>query len=93
MGARIEHAEPLQEGAACDVDLPPALGWGRLTGRVVWTRPHKPTQTLEGNTRFSYQSGLAFGEITPEQREVLAGALTLLQTGESPDGGWKESRR
>ncbi len=34
-GARIEHLEPLREGVVCVVDLPPALGRVRLTGRVV----------------------------------------------------------
>ncbi len=86
MGARIEHPDLLQEGLVCYVDLPPALGRARLTGRVVWSRPHKPAQTFEGNTRVFYQSGLAFVDTTPEQREALAGALTLLKTVESPHG-------
>ncbi len=83
LGARIEHAEPLEEGLVCEVDLPPALGWGWLTGKVVWTGP---APMLGGNTRFSYQSGLAFDDITAEQRVVLAVALEILQTGESSDG-------
>ncbi len=83
LGARIAHAEPLREGLVCEMDLPPALGWGRFTGRVVWTGPHTPALAMEGNTRFSYQSGLAFVDITPEQQEALADALRLL---ELPDG-------
>ncbi len=86
MGARIEHADPVYEGLVCDVVLPPALGQGRLTGRVVWTRLHKRAQTFEGVTRVFYQTGLVFVEITPEQREALAAALTRLQAGESSDG-------
>jgi len=82
MGARIEHPDLLHEGLVCYVDLPPALGRARLTGRVIWSRPRKPAQTFEGNTRVFYQSGLAFVEITPEQREALAAALAVLQTGE-----------
>jgi hypothetical protein len=81
-GARIEHADPVYEGLVCEVDLPPALGWGRLTGRVVWTRPHEPEESLGGNTRFIYQTGLVFVDITPEQRAGLAVALEILQTGE-----------
>ncbi len=81
-GVRIEADEPLQTGRVCEVDLPPALGWGRLTGRVVWTRPHEPNETLEGNTRFSHQSGLAFVEMTPAQRVALVVALSILETGE-----------
>ncbi len=81
-GARIEHPEPVHEGEICAVDLAPALEWGRLTGRVVWTRPHTPARTFEGDTRVHYQSGLAFVDITPEQRVALAVALEILQTGE-----------
>ncbi len=85
-GARIEHADPVYEGLVCDVDLPPALGRGRLKGRVVWTKLHKRLQTFEEETRVLYQTGLAFVDITPEQREALAAALRILQTGELPDG-------
>ncbi len=85
-GARIEHAEPVHEGLVCDVDLPPALGRGRLKGRVVWTELHKRVQTFEGDTRIFYQTGLAFVDITPEQQEALALALRILQTGDLPDG-------
>lgn len=81
-GARIEHPEPLHEGVVCFVDLPPALGRVRLTGRVVWTRLHKGEQTFEGDTRVYYQSGLAFVGITPEQQTALAAALEILRTGE-----------
>ena len=50
-GARIEHRQPLQPGTPCVVDLPLALGRGRLTGRVVWSRLHRHEQTLEGERR------------------------------------------
>ncbi len=82
-GARIEHTDPVYEGLVCDVDLPPALERGRLKGRVVWTKLHKRAQTFGGNTRVFYQTGLAFVDITAEQREALAAALRLL---ELPDG-------
>ncbi len=78
-GARIEHTDPVHEGLVCDVDLPPALGRGRFKGRVAWTRS---MQTFEGDTRVFYQTGLTFVDITPEQREALAAALRILQTGE-----------
>jgi hypothetical protein len=90
IGARIECPDPLHEGLICDVDLPPALGQGRLTSMVVWTRPHKREPTFEGDTRIYYQSGLAFVGMTSEQREALAAALRILQTGESPR--WNVSR-
>ena len=84
-GARIEHPEHLHEGLACYVDLPPALGRGRLTGRVVWTSRHGREQTYEGETRVYYHSGLAFINLTAEQQAKLADALQILQT-EVPDG-------
>jgi hypothetical protein len=90
MGARIEHTEPVYEGFVCEVDLPPALGRGRFKGRVVWTQLHKRAPTFEGDTRVFYQTGLVFVDITPEQRETLAAALRILQTGESPR--WNVSR-
>ena len=81
MGVRIEHAEPLHEGVVCYVDLPPDLGRATLTGRVVWTKLHKGEQTHEGESRVSYQSGLAFVGLTSEQQAKLADALQILQTG------------
>ncbi len=81
-GARIEHPDLLHEGLVCYVDLPPDLGRATLTGKVVWTRPHKRERTYEGETRPYYHSGLAFVELTPEQREALAAALQILKTNE-----------
>jgi len=78
-GARIEHTDPVSEGLVCDMDLPPALGRGRLKGRVVWTRLQ---QTFEGDTHRSYQSGLVFLGLTPEQQAKLANALQILKTNE-----------
>ena len=78
-GARIEHPDPVREGAVCFVDLPPALGKVWLTGRVEWTRLYKGKQTVEGETRVYYQSGLAFVGITPEQRTALAAALEIVK--------------
>ncbi len=85
-GAPIEHPDSLRDGLVCYLDLPPALGRATLTGKVVWTRPHKREQTYEGETRAYYHSGLAFVEPTPEQREALTAALRILETGELPDG-------
>ncbi len=78
-GARIEHLEPLREGVVCFVDLPPALGRFRLSGRVVWTAVRGSEQTLEGERRLHYQSGLAFTGVTPEQQTALARALETLK--------------
>jgi hypothetical protein len=51
LGARIEHTEPLEEGLVCEVDLPPALGRGRLRGRVVWTKlARRPLRGTPGSS-------------------------------------------
>ncbi len=81
-GVRIEHPGHLHEGLVLFVDLPPALGGVRLTGEVVWTRLRKGEQTFEGDKHRSYQSGLVFVGITPEQQAALAVALAILRTGE-----------
>ncbi len=78
-GARIEHLEPLREGAVCFVDLPPALGQLRLTGQVVWTGVRGSEQTLEGDQAQHFQSGLAFTEVKPYQRSALAEAVERLK--------------
>ncbi|HSB78124.1 MAG TPA: hypothetical protein VLM91_05015, partial [Candidatus Methylomirabilis sp.] len=85
--ARIEHPGHLHAGLVLFVDLPPDLGRGRLTGKVVWTRLRKGEQTVEDAKHvYYYQSGLAFIGITPEQQAALAVALAILKTGERPAG-------
>jgi PilZ domain-containing protein len=81
-GVRIEHPGHLHEGLVLFVDLPLDLGGVRLTGKVVWTRLRKGEQTFEGDKHVTYQSGLAFIGITPEQQAALAVALVTLRTGE-----------
>jgi PilZ domain-containing protein len=85
-GARIEHPGHLHEGLLMFVDLPPALGGARLTGEVMWTKFGKSEQTVAGDKHVSYQSGLAFVGITPEQQTALAGALAILKMAGSPAG-------
>jgi hypothetical protein len=79
LGARIEHLEPMREGAECHLDLPPALGRVRLTGRVVWTGLRGSEQTLEGDRRHHYQSGIEFTGLTVEQQTALTCALETLK--------------
>jgi hypothetical protein len=80
-GARIEHPEPVPEGIVCVVDLPPTLGQARFAGRIVWTRLQRGEQTFEGDKQVSYQSGLAFFGLTPEQQTALQAALAILNPG------------
>ena len=78
LGARIEHRESLREGSVCYVDLPPALGRVRLTGRIVWTGVRGAEQTLEGDRVLHYQSGIEFTGLTPDQQAALTAALEML---------------
>jgi hypothetical protein len=81
-GARVEHTDPLHAGLPCVVELPPALGGGRLRGRVVWTRLHHVENSVEGGQRRYSQSGLVWVGFTPEQLGALAAALEVLQTAQ-----------
>ena len=79
LGARVEALEPLREGGVCYVELPSAHESVRLTGRILWTGVRGGEQTLEGDRRLHYQSGLAFTGLTPEQQTALAHVLEMLQ--------------
>jgi len=60
-------------------DLSPALGALRLTGCVAWARLQDTEQTLEGDRRSHYESGIEFTGPTPEQQAALTAALATLQ--------------
>ena len=81
-GVRIEHPGHLHDGLVLFVDLPPDLGEVRLPAKVVWTRLRKGEQTFEGDKHVTYQSGLVFVGLTPEQQAALAVGLVILRTGE-----------
>jgi len=82
LGARVTHLELWSERAVCSVDLPPALGVLRLSGRVVWTRLRSTEQTLAGDRRDHYESGIEFTSLTPAQEKALADALSTLQAAQ-----------
>ena len=85
-GARITHREPLHAGGIGYVDLPPALGAVRLTGRLVWTRLRRIAHTPAGDRLPLYESGLEFTNLTPTQETALADALVTLQAAQAaPD--------
>jgi len=77
--ARLEHRHLLHSGLVCAIDLPPALGRGTLSGRIVWSRLHRIEHSLEGEQRRYFQSGLTWTGFTPEQLGALTAALDLLQ--------------
>ena len=88
LGARIAHREPLHAGGIGYLDLPPALGRLRLTGRVAWTRLRRVKKTVEGERRSYYASGIEFTSLTPAQQAALTEALAALQavqTGLEPE--------
>ena len=86
LGARIAHREPLHAGGIGYLDLPPALARLRLTGRVAWTWLRRVEQTVEGERRSHYESGVEFTSLTPEQRAALVTVLATLQAAEAtPD--------
>jgi hypothetical protein len=64
-GVRITHREPLHAGGIGYVDLPPALGAVRLTGRLMWTRLRRIAHTPAGDRRPLYESGLEFTSRPP----------------------------
>jgi hypothetical protein len=74
LGARVTHLEPWAKGLVCSVDLPPTLGVLRLSGRVVWTRLRSTEQTLAGDRRDHYESGIEFTGLTAAQKAGLAAA-------------------
>jgi hypothetical protein len=88
-GARIRHQALVHDGVVCYLDLPPALGALRLTGQVVWTRLQGTEQTLEGDRRSHYESGIEFTGVTPDQQAGLATALEKLQAAQT--GAERES--
>jgi len=87
LGARIAHGELLHGEVVCYLDLPPALGALRLTGRVAWTWLHHVEQTLAGDRRSHYESGIEFTRPTPDQQAALAAVLVTLQATQSGLGG------
>ena len=86
LGARVTHLEPWATGVPCAVDLPPALGVLRLTGRVIWTRLRSTEQTLAGDRRDHYESGIEFTNLTPAQEQALVDALATLQASQTGPG-------
>jgi len=83
LGARVTHLEPWDRGIPCSVDLPPTLAVLRLSGRVVWTRLRGTEQTLAGDRRDHYESGIEFTGLTSEQQTALATVLATLQVAQA----------
>jgi len=74
-GARIEHGEPLPDWSSFPMDLPRALGGGRVQAEVIWSRLAGRKRVVEGKGRLVYQTGLAFPHSSPAEEAALRVAL------------------
>ena len=86
-GARIAHEDLLHGEVVCYLDLPPALGALRLTGRVAWTWLRGTEHTLAGERRSHYESGIEFTNPTRDQQVALATVLATLQAAQTGPSG------
>ncbi len=77
-GARIEHLQPLRDWNSQPVDLPPALGGGRIRAEVKWSHAAGHEEAVAGKRWLAYQSGLAFTHSTPAEQAALTVALVRL---------------
>ncbi len=74
-GARLEHSEPLHASSSFPMDLPRALGGGRVQAEVIWSRPSGRKRGGDGKGRLVYQTGLAFPHSSPAEEAALRVAL------------------
>ena len=91
-GARIEHGEPLPDWSSFPIDLPRALGGGRIWAEVKWSRLSGRRQEVEGKDRLAFQSGLAFTQSTSTEQAAVISALVRI-AGEWALGMFRELRR
>ncbi len=85
-GACIEHLTRLQPGASCVLEFPPALGPFTLSAQVVRSLVVGVELGPEETRRLRYESGVAFVQVTPDQRAALAQVLEHLAAGETETG-------
>ena len=83
LGVRIEHLTILHPSLHCVLELPPFLGIPPISAEVVWSTLIGGEQTLEGERRLRYQSGLVFVGVTPEQEAALRSILGPLTRGDA----------
>ncbi len=81
-GARIEHSSLLRPGSACLLEFPAAHGLLVLTAQVARSIvAGVAEEAASGGRLLRYESGLAFINLTPEQRTALAQLLARLGSG------------
>ena len=86
-GARIEHPNVIRPGSRCSLELPAPFGGLVLGAEVVWSKIIGTEEGAAGQPRLLYQSGLAFTEITAEQRAVLEKVVERIIPGGGLGGG------
>ena len=77
-GARIEHVSWLQPGTVCTLEFPPTLGSLALPARVIHSAVVGSEVDQAGYRLLRYRSGLAFADVTAEQKAVLVDVLERL---------------
>jgi len=87
-GARIEHGELLRPGSRCTFHLPPAIQSVVLSSRVVHSTVVGSTLMPDGDRQLLYQSGLAFLNVTPNQRTALEEVMKRLTPGGGVGDAW-----
>jgi hypothetical protein len=80
-GARIEHSNLLRPGFTCALELPQSLGGRSLPVRVVRSSVIGAEGAPTGDRVLRYESGLAFGVLSLEQRAALEAVLARLAPG------------
>ena len=85
-GACIEHLARLQPGSSYVLEFPPAIGPLALTARVVRSVIVGVEQGPRAARKLRYESGIAFVNVTPDQRAALAHLLGRLSSGEAEKG-------
>ena len=87
-GSRIEHGELLRPGSACAIQFQSAVGSVILSARIIHSAVVGAAPKPDGERRLRYQSGLAFVDVTPEQRVALEEILKRV----IPGGGVGDAR-
>jgi hypothetical protein len=77
-GARIQHQNLLRPGFACTLEFPASLGDANVPVQVVRSVVIGTGTDRAGERKLRYESGLQFGNLTPEQRARVEAILERL---------------
>ncbi len=85
-GARIEHRSLLRPGSECLLEFPAAFGPLALSAQVLRSTIVGVEEEASGGPRLRHESGLAFVNVTADQRTALTQLLGRLGSGEGLAG-------